>query len=121
VWFQNRRARYRKQERTGSVSLRSKYRQKRLQRLQQNQAAMGYYPCGPTPTGGMIAASPQPAMTPYMPGFHAVAASATPFSANYVAMNFATNTAVSLSPTAMGSAYSTLPPSNSLIAPVSQK
>ena len=33
VWFQNRRARFRKQERTGSVSFRSKYRKKRLQKL----------------------------------------------------------------------------------------
>lgn len=75
VWFQNRRARYRKQERTGSVSLRSKYRQKRLQKLQQNHmtaATMtgtgmyaGYYSAGPSQT---MLASPQP-VSPYMSGF----------------------------------------------------
>lgn len=33
VWFQNRRARFRKQERTGSVSHRARNRQRRLQKL----------------------------------------------------------------------------------------
>lgn len=82
VWFQNRRARYRKQERTGSVSLRSKYRQKRLQKLQQNQAAAAtmtgaaaagmyasyYPPCGASPSHQAMLTSPQP-MSPYMSGF----------------------------------------------------
>ena len=47
VWFQNRRARHRKQERTGSVSFRSRYRQKRLKKLQDKQAMMQLYSPGP--------------------------------------------------------------------------
>ena len=96
---------------------------------------MSYYPaCGATPTGGMLA-SPQPAMAQYMPGFHFPpnytvgslnpngskgAASASPFSASYVAMNLAPNAAVTLSPTTMGSAYSAIP-TNPLVPQVSQK
>ena len=45
MWFQNRRARYRKQERTGSVSFRSRYRQKRLEKIQQQ----ALYPSGTIP------------------------------------------------------------------------
>ncbi|XP_003389232.1 PREDICTED: paired box protein Pax-6-like [Amphimedon queenslandica] len=46
VWFQNRRARFRKQERTGSISCRSRYRQKRLEKLQHNfmPSSAGYPP-----------------------------------------------------------------------------
>ena len=47
VWFQNRRARHRKQERTGSVSFRSRYRQKRLKKLQDKHAMMQLYSPGP--------------------------------------------------------------------------
>ncbi len=39
MWFQNRRARYRKQERTGSVSIRSKARQQRVERIKETQQA----------------------------------------------------------------------------------
>jgi len=40
VWFQNRRARWRKQQRTGSVGVRSRYRQRHLQSLQQQANLM---------------------------------------------------------------------------------
>ena len=43
IWFQNKRARCRKLERTGSVSFRSRYRQRHLQELQECQAAMQLY------------------------------------------------------------------------------
>lgn len=55
VWFQNRRARYRKQERTGSISCRSRYRQKRLEKLQHNFMPSPAYPpthYPPTVMGG---------------------------------------------------------------------
>ena len=55
VWFQNRRARYRKQERTGSISCRSRYRQKRLEKLQHNFMPSPTYPpthYPPTVMGG---------------------------------------------------------------------
>ena len=73
VWFQNRRARFRKQERTGSVSFRSRYRQRRLQKvLQQNQAMSsvypGYMPSGQTASSTMLLPSPQP-MASYMSNF----------------------------------------------------
>jgi len=40
VWFQNRRARWRKQQRTGSIGVRSRYRQRHLQSLQQQANLM---------------------------------------------------------------------------------
>lgn len=43
MWFQNRRARHRKQERTGSVSFRSRYRQKRLKKLQERSTMTQIY------------------------------------------------------------------------------
>lgn len=60
VWFQNRRARWRKQQRTGSVGVRSRYRQRHLQSLQQqanlmriNTAAAAYNSFLPTGMNGM--------------------------------------------------------------------
>ena len=43
MWFQNRRARHRKQERTGSVSIRSRVRQQRVQRMKESQAVVSMY------------------------------------------------------------------------------
>lgn len=48
MWFQNRRARFRKQERTGSISCRSRYRQKRLEKLQHNNFIPSYPAPGPS-------------------------------------------------------------------------
>ena len=69
VWFQNRRAYSRREERKGKVSSRSMYRKKRLEVLQRRQviaSALGgdlYHVCYPTPPnyslGGMI---PNPEM-----------------------------------------------------------
>ena len=41
VWFKNKQARFRKQERSGSVGYRRLYRQEYLQKLQERQAVMG--------------------------------------------------------------------------------
>lgn len=71
VWFQNRRARYRKQERTGSVSLRSRYRQRRLQKaIQDSRNVAPLYPgyVATTHTSALMLPSAQP-VSPYIPTF----------------------------------------------------
>ncbi len=108
VWFQNRRARYRKQERTGSVSHRARNRQRRLQRLIhhnqiQSAATMAMYAgynagtaaTGPAPTPQMMPLhSPQttmPSAYSYMSGFPALPSGQMP-SASPVAATTSTTT-----------------------------
>ena len=71
VWFQNRRARYRKQERTGSVSLRSRYRQRRLQKaIQDSRNVAPLYPgyVATTHASALMLPSAQP-VSPYISTF----------------------------------------------------
>ena len=97
VWFQNRRARFRKQERTGCVSLRSRYRQRRLQKaIKDSHGAMfpGY--SHSSPPGSLMLPPPQP-MHPYMPNFPMPAATqVTSSSPNSTLPNLLPPTASSL-------------------------
>ena len=71
VWFQNRRARFRKQERTGCVSLRSRYRQRRLQKaIKDSHGATSMFPgySHSAPPAPLMLPPPQ-AMHPFMPNF----------------------------------------------------
>ena len=125
VWFQNRRARSRKQERTGCISLRSKYRQKRLETLQQRQAVAsamsaslypGYYHgYGSNYPGGMVT-PPQPA--PLAPYFSAYAIPSDITSNSVGGISFPTGY-VAMGMQNPGYAYSS-PRSDSLVVPVSK-